>query len=168
MPLKIILAWAIGALAIRPAPTAPLVPTSAPLDGLQLTDAPIEPTWVLEGSPRARSALHSISADGSATTTVWDCTGGTFRWHFGWDETVHILEGEVEVTAEDDSVRWLRAGDVAFFPAGSSAVWHIPVYLRKLAFCRRAFPAPVVAALKLRDGLRDVVKGRRASGSGLT
>lgn len=167
MPLKLVLVWALGALAIT-RPHQPIPPKAEALARLEPKDAPIEPSWILSGDPKARSALHSISEDGAATTTVWDCTAGSFRWHFGWDETVLILEGSVDVTAEDGSRRTLAAGDVAFFAAGTTAVWEIPVYVRKLAFCRRPFPAPVSAALRLRDRLRDLVKGGRRSGSGLT
>ena len=159
--MKLLLAWAVGTIAadtgrLRAEPGPPVV---GALDRLDLRDAPIPPDWITGGTPKARSALHSVSADGAATTTVWDCTAGTFRWHFGWDETVLILDGEVEVTAVDGSRRTIRAGEVAFFPAGSSAVWHIPVYLRKLAFCRRRLPAPVAIALTLRDRLVRAIRG---------
>ena len=76
---------------------------------------PIEPSWVLAGNPQARLSLHSRAYDDQATTAIWDCTAGTFRWYFGWDETVMILEGEVHITAEDGSERTLKAGDIAVF-----------------------------------------------------
>ncbi len=40
---------------------------------------------------------------------MWECTAGTFRWYFGWDETVVIQEGAVEVTGEDGERRLLTA-----------------------------------------------------------
>ena len=77
---------------------------------------------------------------------VWECTAGTFDWHFHFEETIHILSGEVIVTDEDGRVFRLGAGDTAFFRGGSRARWHIPEKLRKLAFNRRVPPAMVVQA----------------------
>ncbi len=116
--------------------------------------APIAPDWVLAGRPIARFVPLARGRDDQATTTLWDCTAGTFRWHFGWDETVHILDGAVEVTLPSGEVHRLTAGSVAFFPAGSSAVWKVEGYVRKLAVCRRAFPAPVLKTLAIAGALR--------------
>ena len=80
-------------------------------DALEMSPSPIEPSWILAGDPQARVAAHSKADDECAATGVWDCTAGSFRWFFGWDETVVILEGEVHVTAEDGTQRTLRAGD---------------------------------------------------------
>mgnify|MGYP001765940905 CR=1 FL=1 len=111
-------------------------------------EAPIEPTWILAGAPRARSVVLARGRDDFAVTTLWDCTDGTFRWRFGWDETVHILSGRVEVTDETGRVHTLEAGAIAFFPAGSEAVWRVVGHVRKLAVCRRAFPARFAAAVR--------------------
>src|SRR5262249_41375344 len=90
----------------------------------------------------------------AAMTAVWDCTAGEFRWQFGWDETVLILEGEVHITTGDGVERTLRTGDVAFFAGGSSATWRIETYVKKLAFCRRPFPKPLTLAYRLRNLIR--------------
>lgn len=100
-------------------PTDPIVSTA--IDGITLAPAPITPAWVVDGNPVARAAELSRSTDGTAVSLVWDCTAGTFNWHFGIDETVHILEGEVEVSAEGAAPRVLRAGDVALFRSGTTA-----------------------------------------------
>ena len=106
------------------------------------------------GEPCARVALHSRGHDDQSTTSIWDCTAGTFRWYFYWDETVMILEGEVHVTAEDGSERTLRAGDIAYFAGKTWATWHVETYVRKIAFCRKQFPAPIAMAIRLRDMMR--------------
>jgi uncharacterized cupin superfamily protein len=126
---------------------------------LVFQEAPIDPDWILGGAPRARAAPHSRSVDTSATTAVWECTAGSFRWQYGWEETVLILEGQVKVTSQDGVVRLLGVGDVAFFAAGSTAVWEIDTYVRKLAFCRRELPRSVLMTLRLRDQARDLAKG---------
>lgn len=109
--------------------------------------APITPEWILEGAPVARYVPIARGRDDLASTTLWDCSEGTFRWFFGWDETVHILSGAVVVTLPDGAVHRLTAGSVAFFPAGSSAVWKVEGHVRKLAVCRRAFPGPLARAV---------------------
>lgn len=156
MVLKLILATMVGA-AVRSRyaePAAPKAIVATAPDDLEMEPCPVEPSWIIAGNPVARRSLHSRSADDQATTAIWDCTAGTFHWHFGWDETVVILEGEVRVTGEDGAERVLKVGDIAYFPAGSSAIWHIDDYVRKIAFGRREFPGAVNLALKLRDKFR--------------
>src|ERR1700719_2329499 len=102
--------------------------------------APIRPSWILAGQPVARAALLSSSADGTASTYYWDCTAGRFNWFYGFDETLHILEGSVTLKAPSGSSRRVVAGDVIFFPAGSQAEWTVDKYIRKLAFCRTPLP----------------------------
>ncbi|NKF31385.1 DUF861 domain-containing protein, partial [Pseudomonas sp. BGM005] len=80
---------------------------------------------------------------------------GEFRWYFGWDETVMILEGEVHITAEDGTERTLCAGDVAFFAGGTWASWRVDNYVRKVAFLRKPFPMPLAIAYRLRNLLRN-------------
>lgn len=158
MVLKLMLVTMVGA-AMRSRSAEEKMPRpliSASLDELEMAPKPIEPSWVLAGDPQARLSLHSRAYDDQATTAIWDCTAGTFRWYFGWDETVMILEGEVHITAEDGSQRTLKAGDIAYFPGKSWATWHIETYVRKIAFCRKEFPTPINLALKLRDRLRGV------------
>ena len=144
-----------------PAEQPPLV--SRALDDMPMEPAPIEPSWIISGNPVARVGLHSRSGDDAATTAMWDCTAGEFRWYFDWDETVIILEGEVHVTAQDGSQRTLRQGDIAYFAGKTWATWRIDNYVRKIAFCRKRFPAPVALAYQLRNLLR----GDKGSSGGL-
>lgn len=128
------------------------VVSSAP-SNLDMQPSPIEPDWIISGTPHARMAQHSLSHDRASYTALWDCTAGTFRWHFGWDETVHIVEGEVHVTADDGTVHILRAGDVAYFKAGSWATWRVDNYVRKVAFLRRPFPRPLAFVYRVANKL---------------
>ncbi len=164
MPLKMLIASALGFAASMVPPRLPR-PTVvvAGVDDVAMQPAPIDPSWVLSGDPQARSGLHSHGDDRSASTHVWDCTAGSFRWQFGWDETVIILSGGVRVTAEDGSVRELAVGDVAYFTAGSSAVWEIDHHVRKLAFIRRPMPGPLAAAIRMKSYVREMVSLSRAA-----
>ena len=116
---------------------------SARPEEVPLQPAPINPEWILAGTPQARAGSHSQNVDGWAETMHWDCTAGRFRWHFGWEETVMILEGEVRVTGADGRETLLRAGDVAYFPADAWFTWNVERYVRKIAFCRRPVPRPL-------------------------
>lgn len=127
---------------------------------MELNCAPINPDWILEGQPFARASQQSASGDGAAYTAVWDCTAGTFRWYFGWDETVVILEGEVHVTDENGVTQTLRQGDVGYFVGGTWATWKVDNYVRKVAFMRRTLPK--AAAIVYRAS--DIVRNRISAG----
>jgi hypothetical protein len=129
------------------------------------TSCPVNPAWVLEGNPVARIEHLSSSADGTASTYFWDCTAGRFNWLYTFDETLHILEGSVTLKFPDGRSRHVVAGDVVFFPKGSSAEWTVERYVRKLAFCRTALPEFLVSA---RDAVRRVKRLGRAPAAGGT
>lgn len=136
------------------APAAPDRIVATVPDAALLAPAPIDPAWVREGNPVARASLLCASGDGMAATFQWDCTAGTFDWYFAGDETVHILEGEVFVT-DGQMERRLGPGSLALFRGGTWARWHVPVYVRKIAFLREPVPAPVRMAWRgLRLGRR--------------
>lgn len=156
MSIKFMLASAM----MMAARTVPLIPLTAGRDEgdtvvaassehMDLKDAPINPDWIIAGTPKARAADHSRSRDRASSTAMWDCTAGEFRWFFGWDETVYILEGEVHVTAENGVVSVLRSGDVAYFRAGTWATWRVDSYVRKVAFMRRPFPTVLALAYRI-------------------
>jgi len=110
------------------------------VDKAELEPAPIRPEWILEGSPEAmckRQATHKFCW---GNAEHWSCTAGKFRWHYGWDETVMFLEGEVTITDDNGNVYQGKPGKTLFFPAGTSAVWEVPVYIRKLAFNQKPVP----------------------------
>ncbi|NNH28618.1 cupin domain-containing protein [Rhizobium sp. SEMIA 4085] len=159
MAMKLMLASAV-AMAARSLPYA-VAPTRGrnfvahSSDHLPMKSTPINPDWIVDGNPQARTAEHSRGHDDASLTAIWDCTAGEFRWFFGWDETVMILEGEVHVTAEDGTERTLRAGDVAFFAGGTWANWRVDNYVRKVAFLRKPFPRPVAILYRLRNLLRS-------------
>jgi uncharacterized cupin superfamily protein len=115
---------------------------------VDLTPRPIEPSWIIEGNPAAQCSVLSTSADGLASTMIWQCSEGKFSWHYDFDETILILEGSIVL--ENDTMRPTRygPGDVIFFKDGAHAKWHVEGHVRKLAFCRRT--QPVILGLALR------------------
>jgi len=114
-----------------------------------LTPRPIEPSWIIEGNPVAQCCVLSKSADGLASTMVWQCSEGKFNWYYDFDETILILEGSIVL--ENDALRPTRygPGDVIFFKDGAHARWHVEGHVRKLAFCRKTQPVLLGFALRV-------------------
>src|SRR3974390_631740 len=83
-----------------------------------LPDMPIQSSWILEGTPRARGKVLLQSADRKISSGLWDCSAGRFQWTFTWDESVHVLEGEVTIAQEGGPTVTLKVGDSAHFPVG--------------------------------------------------
>jgi uncharacterized cupin superfamily protein len=122
---------------------------------VSLTPRPIEPSWIIEGNPVAQWCVLSKSADGLASTMVWECTEGKFNWYYDFDETILILEGSI-VLENDDTMKPTRysAGDVIFFKDGAHARWHVEGRVRKLAFCRTTQPMLLGFALRVFNKLK--------------
>jgi uncharacterized cupin superfamily protein len=117
--------------------TSPLPLESSRPAAADLKPAPIDPTWILSGAPRARCANLARSSDGESWTDHWDCTAGSFEWRYGLDETIHIVEGGATITDQSGRVWTVGAGDVVTFRPGTRARWVVPNYVRKIAFCRQ-------------------------------
>jgi uncharacterized protein len=116
---------------------------------VNLAPRPIEPSWIIEGHPVAQCSVLSKSADGLASTMVWQCSKGKFNWYYDFDETILILEGSIVL--ENDSMNPTRygPGDVIFFKNGAHARWHVEGHVRKLAFCRKTQPMLLGLALRV-------------------
>lgn len=111
--------------------------------------APINPEWILAGNPVARVTTLAMAADKTLSCAVWECHAGSFKWVYGLDEMVHILEGEVVIEEQNPSrkVHTLRAGDTAFFPDGLTTHWTVSRYVKKFAI-HRAIPRSILWRLK--------------------
>jgi len=118
-----------------------IVIASASTDDLR--SSPVTPDWVINGKPETRSRELARSRDRTSYSMVWDCTAGRFTWHYNKDETLVVLSGEAFITDEKGQERRIGAGDIVFFPAGTSSKWHVPEYIRKVAFLRHPMPRPI-------------------------
>ena len=128
-----------------------------------LSPTPIRADWILAGDPQASSAEVARSADGTCVTCDWATTPGTFRWYFGCDEIIHVVEGELFVSDEPGAPeRRIGPGDAAVFPAGTWQVWRVTKPLRKVAICRRALPPVAGLALRALSRLAAIARGERA------
>lgn len=107
---------------------------------VELEDHPINPAWVISGTPRARISEWAESADGTTSHWTWDCTAGTFHWYYDVDETIVIVSGSVSLQVDDEPPVLLGVGDAAYFPAGHWVTWTVPDYVRKHAVVRVPVP----------------------------
>jgi uncharacterized protein len=133
---------------------------------VNLESAAINPDWILEGNPVARNKFMSSSADGTASTWLWDCTAGKFNWFYDIDETVYLIEGSVSIKEHGCGIRDLKAGDTVFFPAGSSAEWTVQRYVRKVAFLRTPLPRSLQIARRIYRSFKGLVgrgNGRKST-----
>jgi uncharacterized cupin superfamily protein len=129
---------------------------------VDLSPSPIYRDWILEGNPVARNKLLSSSADGYASSYIWDCTAGRFNWFYMADETIYVIEGAVVIKDMAGAARRLGAGDTIFFPAGTHAEWYIEKYIRKFALIRTPVPRSVIYAKRCYRFLKRLVgAGRR-------
>jgi uncharacterized protein len=137
---------------------------------VKLKPTPIEPSWIIEGNPVAQGSVLSRSADGLASTVLWECTEGKFHWYYDYDETIMVLEGSMIL--ENDAMRPTRygPGDIILFRNGAHARWHVQGRVRKLAFCRTTQPYLLSFAMrvfnKIKRTLLPSVKAQSASLAG--
>ena len=123
---------------------------------VNLTPRPIEPSWIIEGNPQAQCSVLSKSADGLASTMVWQCTEGKFNWYYDFDETILILEGGIVLESDTMAPTRYGPGDVIFFKDGAHARWHVESHVKKLAFCRKTQPVWLGFALRVFLKLRKM------------
>ena len=134
---------------------------------VNLVPRPIEPSWIIEGNPQAQWCVLSQSADGLASTMVWECSEGKFNWYYDFDETVLILEGLIVLESDTMPPTRYGPGDVVFFRDGAHAKWHVEGRVRKLAFCRKTQPAWLGFALRVFSKIKRILltSGKRQPAS---
>jgi uncharacterized cupin superfamily protein len=115
---------------------------------IELNLEPINEKWILSGKPVARSKVVARSRDWASSIVVWDCTAGSFRWHYGQDEAIIVMSGEAVLLGENGEERRFAAGDYGFFAAGTVANWRVDSYIRKVALLREPVWRPVGFAMK--------------------
>ena len=72
----------------------------------------------------------AIEKKGIRAWPLWEKEISRFDWHYDSQEMCYILEGEVTVEAEGESVAF-QAGDFVTFPSGMDCVWNIKKDVRK-------------------------------------
>ena len=115
---------------------------------VELKPEPFPPGWVVSGSPEARCSKVVRSRDRTSHIVVWDCTPGSFRWHYGMDEAIVVISGEAFMINDKGEERRFGAGDLGFFPAGTTCTWRITEHLRKVGVLRETMWRPLGLAVK--------------------
>ncbi|MGJ5047161.1 cupin domain-containing protein [Bradyrhizobium oligotrophicum] len=121
---------------------------------VDLAPAPIEPSWIIEGTPTATSCTIARSSDGLGSTIVWHCTEGKFNWYYDFDETILILEGAIVLESDGLPAKRYGPGDVIFFRDGAHAKWHVEGHVKKLAFCLKTQPYVLGLAVRVINKLK--------------
>jgi len=136
----------------------------AAADTTNVKPTSITPAWILAGKPENRAKQLALSKDRNSYTMVWDCTAGSFDWHYNLDETLVVLEGEAYISFDGAAERRIGPSDVVFFPGGCSATWRVPNYIRKVAFLRHPIPPPGGFCVRAWNALLRVVLRRQGGG----
>ena len=61
---------------------------------------------------------------------IWSCEVSEFDWEYSDEESCLLLDGEVEVKSEFETVRF-SAGDFVVFPRGLKCYWKVVSLVRK-------------------------------------
>ncbi|MBR6407430.1 MAG: cupin domain-containing protein [Clostridia bacterium] len=69
----------------------------------------------------------------------WSCGAETFDWSYPQSETCYILEGEVTIKYDGNSVSF-KAGDLVYFCKGLDCTWCVTKPVRKFYSFGRPVP----------------------------
>lgn len=104
------------------------------------TPFPATPDCEFVGEQEQNFTLLHHSADGAATTYLWDCAPGRLNFFCPREWTVYVAQGSLVVKDECGFHYHLSAGSSALFPAGSRADWCVDRHAHLVVFCRDALP----------------------------
>ena len=124
---------------------------------VELAPEPIPQEWIISGTPVARGKMLVRSKDYTESVVVWDCTAGSFRWHYSQDETLLVISGDAFLLLENGSERRFGPGDLGFFHAGTTCTWRVADNIRKVAVVRETMWRPLGFGLKVWKKLLRVV-----------
>jgi uncharacterized cupin superfamily protein len=144
-PLVKSIVGAVARLRSEPQPTMQTMRAAAG----DFVPQPIDPSSIEQGCPVARCLTFAESENKDLWSGLWECSAGKFKWVYGGDEIVQILEGDVVVREEGTGVvHRLHAGDAAYFPKGLVAHWEVPSFVRKFFVLRVSNGNRVAARLR--------------------
>ena len=124
---------------------------------VELEPEPIPANWIVSGSPVARCKKMIRSHDRTSHIVIWDCTPGSFKWHYGMDEAIVVISGEAFMINEKGEERRFGPGDLGYFPAGTSCTWRITETLRKVGVLKENLGRPLGLGVKAWHKLLRIV-----------
>lgn len=101
---------------------------------------PVPSAWIESGQPQGRGMVVTQAPDGQSLCGQWEVTPGKFRWEYDCDEYIYLLAGKVAISVDGGEPFTMTAGDTAYFPRGSIAVWDVKETVRKVFFHQKAAP----------------------------
>lgn len=125
-------------VAASPSPSpepAPAGPSKLSVASAMLLPDPLPKKSLVAGQPDASTRPMHNEPDGSYAVGIWRCTPGSFRWTFGRDEFVYVIEGEATVKYSSGKLITIRAGDAVYFPKGD-CTWTISKTIKKVFAAR--------------------------------
>src|ERR1700676_4074568 len=124
---------------------------------VELEPEPIPANWIVSGSPVARCKKMIRSHDRTSHIVIWDCTPGSFKWHYGMDEAIVVISGEAFMINAKGEERRFGPGDLGYFPAGTSCTWRITETLRKVGVLKENLGRPLGLGVKAWHKLLRIV-----------
>ena len=61
---------------------------------------------------------------------IWDCKPSKFDWEYNQEEHCYLIEGNVIVSSQLESVK-IRKGDYVIFPKGLKCHWEVTTHIKK-------------------------------------
>lgn len=71
-----------------------------------------------------KKTIQEIEESGINRWPVWTCEVSAFPWEYVEKESCYLLEGLVEVTTDEETVRF-GAGDFVVFPEDLTCRWNV-------------------------------------------
>ena len=78
----------------------------------------------------SKVSKNELSEMGVFSWPIWSCEVSEFDWEYSDKESCLLLDGEVEVKSEFETVRF-SAGDFVVFPRGLKCRWKVIRPVRK-------------------------------------
>ena len=72
----------------------------------------------------------NITSDDIFSWPIWSCEISEFDWEYEDRESCYLIEGEVEVTSDFETVTF-SSGDFVIFPKGLKCRWKVISPVRK-------------------------------------
>ena len=74
--------------------------------------------------------MEQVEEKGITSWSIWTCEISEFDWEYTEKETCYLLEGEVEVTTNWETVKFGK-GDFVKFPKGLICSWKVSQAVKK-------------------------------------
>lgn len=79
---------------------------------------------LLDGDPAGRGfTLYEDYQNGARGTGIFECDPSKTTYRLDFNEIIYVLEGEATIEIDNGSRVHVKAGDMAFLPAGHLSTW---------------------------------------------